>query len=323
MPVLNSGANTVPTRFRFELLTHDDNDRLQSDSFCPVGFTSLGREPVRLNFGGTKIRDFCVWKTESATGFEARPRVVSDLVTIRFPISGGLARKDGREEVNIDRGQGVIIPFRDMEYERTSRSASMISCTIASVSIFQKMQALYGEERSTFACFVPVVDVNIPQIRIFRTALIRLHDNLQQYGDHNPLSFPIVEELLVFHLLSCWPTTAAVRPTADQVNNRVLRNALDYIEANLASPITVSEIAFAAGVSVRSLQIAFRESKGITPVQYIIECRLDRVHDALKRGFAPGYISQIANAWGFQHHADFSRRYRKRFGETPKQTRTR
>jgi transcriptional regulator GlxA family with amidase domain len=103
-------------------------------------------------------------------------------------------------------------------------------------------------------------------------------------------------------------------------NHRV-RAAVEYIHAHAAEPLTVSEIARAADFSVRGLQEAFQRSLDRTPMMYLREVRLRRVHeDLLRTEYATTSVATVASRWGFTHLGRFSGEYLQRFGEYPRQT---
>jgi len=101
---------------------------------------------------------------------------------------------------------------------------------------------------------------------------------------------------------------------------RHLRAAESYIEAHLDRQLTIEEVAAAAGISSRGLQLAFREYRGTTPLAFWRDARLARAHDDLRKG-APGTtVTGVALRWGFSHFGRFSEAYRERYGLTPRDT---
>jgi len=102
---------------------------------------------------------------------------------------------------------------------------------------------------------------------------------------------------------------------------RTLRLALDYLHAHLGDPITVDDIATAAGVRVRALQEAFRRHLDTTPSAYLRTLRLDRVRQELEAGGpANTAVTDVALRWGFVHLSRFAADYRRAFGEYPRDT---
>ena len=91
--------------------------------------------------------------------------------------------------------------------------------------------------------------------------------------------------------------------------------------ADSANRLTVTDLCRIAGVSERTLQNAFKDAMGLTPLAYLIRVRLNRVRQALsaaKRGSTT--VSAEAVKWGFWHFGEFSHTYKACFGEAPSQT---
>jgi AraC-like DNA-binding protein len=80
-------------------------------------------------------------------------------------------------------------------------------------------------------------------------------------------------------------------------------------------------MAQAAGVSQKTLEVAFQECIGMTPGRYLALVRLNRVHHQLALGRAGELsVTNESRAWGFSHPGRFAGAYRQLFGELPSQT---
>lgn len=110
------------------------------------------------------------------------------------------------------------------------------------------------------------------------------------------------------------------RSRAD-VENR-LRRAVRFVHDQAADDITVGDIAVAAGLSERGIQDLFRRTLDVTPMRYLREVRLDRVHLDLQARPARGVVTvqDAARRWQFMHLGRFAASYRDRFGESPHET---
>lgn len=94
-----------------------------------------------------------------------------------------------------------------------------------------------------------------------------------------------------------------------------------YALAHLADHPQVGDLCQVAAASERTLENAFSEILGVTPAAYLIRFRLHRVRQALLAG-SPGSTTVSAEAlnWGFWHFSEFSRAYKRCFGELPSDT---
>jgi AraC-like DNA-binding protein len=99
-----------------------------------------------------------------------------------------------------------------------------------------------------------------------------------------------------------------------------VKRAADYIVAHLDEPLTLAEIAAAAGVPGRTLRHHFRRFKGLAPMAYVRKLRLERVRRDLEAA-APGFtVTDAARRWGFDHLGRFAGEYKKSFGVPPSLT---
>lgn len=101
---------------------------------------------------------------------------------------------------------------------------------------------------------------------------------------------------------------------------RHLRLAESYISANLDLPLTIDDIANAAGTTPRTLQLAFRQFRGTTPLAFWRDQRLQQAHEALVSSQPGASVTDIATRWGFTHLGRFSEFYKTRFGRSPSET---
>jgi AraC-like DNA-binding protein len=101
---------------------------------------------------------------------------------------------------------------------------------------------------------------------------------------------------------------------------RHLRLAEGFIEAHLDQQITLEDVARAAGVSSRGLQLAFREWRGTTPLAFWRTARLARAHADMLAAPPGTRVTDIAMRWGFSHFGRFSQLYRQRYGLSPSDT---
>jgi len=138
---------------------------------------------------------------------------------------------------------------------------------------------------------------------------------------HSGVGVGQLEEFVMSALLYSQRSTYSEQLTGSvSAERRAVRLAVEFIEGNLARPMSVGEVAAAAGVSVRTLQAFFADDLQQTPSAFIRNRRLERVRADLADAPAGMTVTQVANRWGFTHLGRFSRTYSQRFGESPSQT---
>jgi AraC-like DNA-binding protein len=106
-----------------------------------------------------------------------------------------------------------------------------------------------------------------------------------------------------------------------QRHGQVVKLAEEYALAQQGSRLCVSDLCRASGVSERTLEYAFRDVLGLTPMAYLTRLRLHRVRHALLNAEPDSTtVATEALRWGFWHFGDFARAYHDCFGELPSQT---
>ncbi|MCG3200780.1 MAG: hypothetical protein NFCOHLIN_00642 [Gammaproteobacteria bacterium] len=106
-----------------------------------------------------------------------------------------------------------------------------------------------------------------------------------------------------------------------QAHSLIVKIAEDFVLSHAEEHLYVSDLCRAAAVSERTLEYAFKEVLGLTPVTYLIRLRLHRVRQALLAATqGTTTVSAEALNWGFWHFGEFSRAYKECFGELPSDT---
>jgi AraC-like DNA-binding protein len=141
----------------------------------------------------------------------------------------------------------------------------------------------------------------------------------------HPLLLAGALETAASAVLAAFPNTtmAADRPAVpSRVDPAVVRRAVEYIDANAGEPITLDEIAAAAGARVRGLRAGFSRHRGTTPMAYLRQVRLEHAHrDLLAADPARGdTVAATARRWGFADPARFAAEYLEAYGRLPGHT---
>ena len=102
---------------------------------------------------------------------------------------------------------------------------------------------------------------------------------------------------------------------------KIVKVAEEYALAHTGERLYVTDLCRAAAVSERTLEYAFKEIAGLTPMNYLVRLRLHRVRQALIAATPESTTVSIeALNWGFWHFGEFSRAYKECFGELPSDT---
>jgi AraC-like DNA-binding protein len=129
------------------------------------------------------------------------------------------------------------------------------------------------------------------------------------------------EEFLGTLILEAHPHnfSEVLKKESKAADPRLVREAEHLMRSGEPS-ITVSEVANALRVSLRSLELGFRDARKMTPTQAHRQIRLNAAREALLNPTASTSVTSVAISCGFAHLARFSSYYRQAFNETPRQT---
>ncbi|WP_027252498.1 AraC family transcriptional regulator [Photobacterium halotolerans] len=105
------------------------------------------------------------------------------------------------------------------------------------------------------------------------------------------------------------------QPPTNRTDTLLLR-AKEYIHAHLNQNISIDDIASAATMSKYHFIRLFRSQFGITPHQYVINCRINNARKALETGES---VIDVATDCGFSDISHLNRRFKRSYGMTPKQ----
>ena len=131
-----------------------------------------------------------------------------------------------------------------------------------------------------------------------------------------------LEEMIGVHLLTQWrqQLDAPQAPTQHRLARRHVLLAEQHVREHARDAPTLSTLASQAGVSVRTLNAAFREYRQCTPMQAMRDARLAGVRADLLAARPGARVREVAEAWGYAQLGIFAANYRRRFGELPSDT---
>ena len=99
-----------------------------------------------------------------------------------------------------------------------------------------------------------------------------------------------------------------------------LKKAVDFMQACPEQVITMETLSEITGVHGRTLFYGFSRFLGISPMRYLRDVRLERVHYDLLDPSQPRSVTDIATRWGFYQLGRMAQIYKARYGENPRDT---
>ena len=122
------------------------------------------------------------------------------------------------------------------------------------------------------------------------------------------------------HVLACHAGRAPRADIRGGLAPALRRRLVDWLDARLAQPVTVGEMAAFCALSETHFAHAFRASLGVAPHEWIVARRIDRAAALLRSRRMPS-LDEVARATGHASASHLVRRFKARWGMTPGQYR--
>jgi AraC-like DNA-binding protein len=219
-------------------------------------------------------------------------------------------------------------PFMGPNWNAVDANAARMTVVLSDHSLLQQLAVLLGKDPADTLHprleFAPILDLNRGHGRsIARLASLALKD-FESGGPmtRSPLAMNSAEQFIINELLLAHPHnySDALHGAVPSIAPRDVKRAIEFMEAHLETPVTLAEVAGAAGVPGRTLLKHFHDYRGMSPMEYLRRARFDRAHQTLRRADVSQTVSEVAVTWGFFHLGRFSAEYRRRYGELPSET---
>ncbi|WP_229070282.1 AraC family transcriptional regulator [Actinoplanes sp. DH11] len=290
--------------------------------------------------------DVLNWKHRWRSRFDVSPAAavtVGDLqfgtdVRIRFgelgayhvnlPVTGSLTWRQGRGAPRqaTARTAAVFRPVGETSLERWGGDCRLLAVKIERAALEDQLTRLIDTPVRAPIELAPTIDLTrAPGTSWLRLVRLMAADAAQPQGLlHNPVVGAQLQEALIAGLLSAadHPYRERLeRPSPVTAAPGAIRRVVDAMRAQPGRPFTAADLALVAGVSVRSLQESFRRYIGMSPMAYLRQVRLARVHEDLRQADPVLHtVTGIAYRYGFLHMGRFAAEYRAQYGVPPSDT---
>ncbi|MBV9312846.1 MAG: helix-turn-helix domain-containing protein [Pseudonocardia sp.] len=273
--------------------------------------TSVAMGPVRLD------------QLEFRMRFQANVAPVRRYVFGQL-ISGRIRYDSDGEEREYLAGDVYLAAQPDHSFTATVEDSMIALATIDPTVIDHVAQT--GPGRPESVRFTGYGAISPRTAQAWKSIYAHLHEDVLTNPEMmaHPLVAGNAARLLVATALATFPNTALTDPTIEDRHDahpQTLRRAIAFIEAHADRDISATDIARAASVTVRTVQLAFRRHLGTTPMAHLRRVRLDCARAELRAAaLGQDTVTQIAARWGYGRPSVFAAHYRATYSETPSQT---
>ncbi len=238
-----------------------------------------------------------------------------------LPLIGKAAlHSDGRKFDLHSGASAMLMPNMKRFGERTPSSVMIAAIDIARLQAVMATVAGHATD--------PVQMEERPLLLIMQgnPALFRSFLHLCSLIDATRPADGLGETLGLDDLLYRW-IGSALSMGGGEASRRVRRSApalldgvCDLVRSTTHRPLTLTEMAESADLSVRALQYAFKTRFGCSPMEWQRRERILMAHARLSNLAAEETVTSVAHSMGFSSSAAFATLYKRQFGESPSQT---
>jgi AraC family transcriptional regulator len=163
----------------------------------------------------------------------------------------------------------------------------------------------------------------IPQLNSLFDPLIQqialaLKTTLETDGIGSRLYAESMANALSIHLLLRYSSRdCKIQPYKGKLSQQQLKLIIDYIDSHLNEDLSLLELASIVQLSEYHFARLFKQTTGLAPHQYHIQCRIERTKQLLLHGDKT--IVEIAQTVGFASQGHLNYHFKRLVGVTPKQ----
>jgi AraC-like DNA-binding protein len=279
---------------------------------------------VDFKFSHVKSNRMTVGRLSYGADVEVRVEPLSTWYQVDLTLKGAVEIKQrGKSVTTAGRNSGAVLDPAYPFSVRYSPTAEQYAVMVSKTSLESQLAAMLGRPIEGPLRFDLDLDLSTVRGQSLLAAIRHLHIELTRLEGLADLSFIRAQ-------LEAYVLTQLLLGTNHEFHEQLLdvkalgrahvRKAVEFIDENARSPITVGDIARHVHVCERALQLGFREEMGVSPTTYLRNIRLRGAYDDIVSQDDSVLITEIAYRWGFQHLGRFAQTYRERFGLLPSDT---
>lgn len=256
---------------------------------------------------------------------EIEPGELGSFYLIQIPLAGQAQIRNGHDHADTGAGVASVLNPHRHTAMRWGEGCEQLLLQIDRDRMNAAAETLIGRPLNQPVLFQTEVRLDQPGLKTWLSevrGVLAATECGTVFSQNRHLTQRLIEEELITRFLRNQPSNIAPLLQDDEAASAPyhVRRARRFIRENSDAPITMADVATAAGVTPRSLQMGFRAAYDLTPMQFLQRERLNQTRFDLLHGDPAATVTEVAQARGFAHMGRFSAAYKAAFGESPSET---
>lgn len=139
--------------------------------------------------------------------------------------------------------------------------------------------------------------------------------NLLDYPNDTEFLSSLIQQEIYYRLLSAQQGHKLRQLVINGSHTHRIAQATDWLKAHLDEPVVIADLASRCGMSVSGFHQHFKEITQLSPLQYQKKLRLMEARRLIV--INDSQIAQVAMQVGYESPSQFSREYKRLFGNSP------
>jgi AraC-like DNA-binding protein len=321
-----TGAGLGKAHYVVQTSDSDEAREAVTKAYLPHRLDPIGGvRPLDMRLDAFKVGGMTAGRLTYGSAVRLRT-VEASCFHVNVPLRGRTLSKCGTLDsvVTSPRRAAVFVPDRPADI-RWDADCEQLCLMVPTSAVELEIEHLLGRTGREPVTFSPAMDLSSPTTQSWCDGLQLLAREFECPGGlaAHPLAGRHLERLLLAGLLLGQPNNYSdlLAATVAPAGRGAFGRAVELLEQQPERDWSTSVLASEVFVSGRALQEAFRREIGQSPMTYLRQIRLRRVHDDLASA-APGSVTvgAVASRWGFVHLSRFAGAYRVAFGVSPSET---
>lgn len=302
----------------------DETRSLVASIFCEHELSIKRNKPINYTHDHLEIGTVGLSYMGYGTEVAVKPEKLESFYLVQLPVAGHDRISINGHEYESDKNRATVHSPQEPLDMNWSHDCHKLVVKINKEPLERHASNILERSVTDPLQFSSVMDLKQPAGVAWSSSVYNLYLEIQKSPQlfDSPLIRSQFEQNLMTTLLA-WHShefSDHLNDSSPRVLPVHLKKAVDFMQACPEQVITMDILSEITGVHGRTLFYGFSKFLGISPMRYLRDVRLARVHQDLLDPSQPRSVTDIAMRWGFYQLGRMAKIYKTRYGESPRDT---